>query len=120
VVYTGQPADRFLVETLEPQGADSYFAWNFFDGILMQKEYFSSYVFEDLAADYLESQPVLKAALEAKRKEDADFANSARAQLNFIYEHSPYYEPTYKLYPIGRLKQPMVLPVVGVSASGEE
>lgn len=119
VIFTGQSADRFLVEMLEPQGADSYFAWNFFDGILMQKEYFSSYVFEDLAADYLEQHPELKAALEAKKKEDDEFARSARAQLNYIYEHSPYYEPTYKLYPVGRLKEGIALPVVGLSDPGE-
>lgn len=119
VVFTGQQTDQFLVSTLEPQAADSYFAWNFFDGILMQKEYFSSYVFEDLAAEYLSEHPELKAELEAKRKADSEFANSARAQLNFIYENSPYYEPTYKLYPVGRLQQAIPLPVVGVSELGE-
>ncbi|WP_143473482.1 M14 family zinc carboxypeptidase [Flavilitoribacter nigricans] len=119
VVFTGQPADRFLVEVLEPQGADSYFAWNFFDGILMQKEHFSSYVFEDLAADYLDEHPDLKNKLDTKRKEDSEFANSARAQLNFIYENSPYYEPTYKLYPVGRMKPGIHLPVIGVSELGE-
>ena len=103
-----------MVETLEPQGVDSYFAWNFFDGILMQKEYFSSYVFEDLAADYLSSHPELQKLLEEKRQEDPEFAGSARAQLNFIYEHSPYYESTYKLYPVGRLQVEVVLPVIGV------
>jgi hypothetical protein len=50
IVYVNQPINRLNVETLEPQGADSFFAWNFFDGILMQKEYFSPYVFEDTAA----------------------------------------------------------------------
>lgn len=119
VVFTGQPADQFVVSTLEPQAADSYFAWNFFDGILMQKEYFSSYVFEDLAADYLTANPDLAAELEAKRKADSEFAGSARAQLNFIYENSPYYEPTYKLYPVGRLQQAMLLPVVGIAEPGK-
>jgi hypothetical protein len=31
---------------------------------------------------------------------DPNLAKSARAQLNFIYEHSPYYEPTYRRYPV--------------------
>ena len=35
-----QAANRFLIETLEPQAEDSYFAWNFFDAILGQKEGF--------------------------------------------------------------------------------
>jgi hypothetical protein len=91
------------VETLEPQAPDAFFSWNFFDGILMQKEYFSAYVFEDKAAAMLAEDPELKAALAAKRAEDPEFAKSARAQLNFIYERSPHYEPTYRLYPVGRL-----------------
>lgn len=110
VVYVNQAANRYIVETLEPQGPDSYFAWNFFDGILMQKEYFSSYVFEDLAAQFLEEHPEVKAALEKKKAEDKDFAKSARAQLNFVYEHSPYYERTHRVYPVGRMLKSVRLP----------
>ena len=47
VVYTNQALNRYIVETLEPQGVDSFFAWNFFDSVLGEKEYFSDYVFED-------------------------------------------------------------------------
>lgn len=112
VVFTGQRADRYIVETLEPQAPDSYFAWNFFDGILMQKEYFSSYVFEDLAAAYLEEHPDLRAALEARKTTDAEFAASARAQLAFVYENSPYFEPTVNRYPVARLPAYAKLPVV--------
>ena len=107
VIYTNQAANRYILETLEPQAPDSYFAWNFFDGILMQKEYFSSYVFEDLALKYLEEDPDLKAALEAKKEEDETFAASARAQLDFIYKRSPHYEATHNLYPIGRMVKPI-------------
>lgn len=103
VVYTNQATNRYIIETLEPQAPDSYFAWNFFDGILMQKEYFSAYVFEDLAAQFLEDHPEVKAALEKKKLEDEDFAKSARAQLNFVYEQSPYYERTHRVYPVGRV-----------------
>lgn len=103
VVLTNQSLNRYIVETLEPQAPDAFFSWNFFDGILMQKEYFSAYIFEDKAAAMLAEAPELKAALEARRAEDPEFAQSARAQLNFIYERSPHYEPTYRLYPVGRL-----------------
>lgn len=103
VVFVDQAANRYIVETLEPQAPDAYFAWNFFDGILMQKEYFSAYVFEDLAKDFLAENPDVQAALEAKRQAEPDFAKNARAQLDFIYKHSPYYEPTHQVYPIGRL-----------------
>ncbi|MCP3932027.1 MAG: M14 family metallopeptidase [Bacteroidetes bacterium] len=111
VVFTDQVANRFIVETLEPQAPDSYFAWNFFDGILGQKEYFSSYVFEDMAADMLVKNPELKEALEARKQEDEKFAKSARAQLDFIYKRSPHYEKTHKLYPVGRLMTDEELPL---------
>ncbi len=109
VVYMNQAANKYILECLEPQAPDSYFAWNFFDGILMQKEYFSSYVFEDYAVEFLKSHPEVKEALEAKKKEDARFAKNARAQLDFVYKRSPYYEITHMLYPVGRLTvdQPM-------------
>lgn len=103
IVYVNQSANRYIVETMEPHAPDSWFAWNFFDGILAQKEYFSSYVFEDLAADYLKKNPALKAELEEKKKEDEEFAKSAYQQLDFIYKRSPWHEPTYKLYPVGRV-----------------
>lgn len=111
VVFVDQPSNRYIVETLEPQAPDSFFAWNFFDGILMQKEYFSSYVFEDEAARLLQAYPKLQEALAQRRSEDAEFAKSARAQLHFIYERSPYYEPTYQLYPVGRLVEVVDLPL---------
>ncbi len=96
-------ANRFAIETLEPQAPDSYFAWNRFDGILQQKEYFSAYIFEDTAAEWLKQNPALRQELEEKKKNDKDFAASGDAQLEWVYKHSLYYEPTHNLYPIGRL-----------------
>ena len=103
IFYINQPAARFLVETLEPQGPDSYFSWNFFDTILQQKEHFSPYVFEDIAAELLEKDPNLKEAFERKKKEESGFAENSYQQLNFIYEHSPYYEEAHMNYPVYRL-----------------
>lgn len=104
IINVNQSANRYIVETLEPHAPDSFFAWNFFDGILMRKEYFSPYVFEDLAAELLKKDKDLKRRLEAKKATDEEFANSAYAQLNFIYENSPYYEPTYNRYPVYRVE----------------
>ena len=104
IVYTGQEKDRYIMEVLEPQAPDSYFAWNFMDGILMQKEHFSSYVFEDRAAELLKNNAELRTAFNKKKEEDAAFSENARAQLNFIYEQSPHYEQTYRRYPVFLLK----------------
>lgn len=103
VVYTNQALNRYIVETLEPQGVDSFFAWNFFDSVLGQKEYFSAYVFEDIAADLLKKDPELKQKLDAEKAKNPDLAKSAAAQLNFIYRNSRYFEPTFTRYPIGRM-----------------
>ena len=98
-----QPAARFLVEVLEPQAEDSYFAWNFFDPILGQKEGFSDYVFEETAAQFLKQNPEVRKKLEERRAVDPEFAKSARAQLAFVYQASPYYEPAHNQYPVYRL-----------------
>ena len=99
-----QVANRFLIETLEPAATDSYFAWNFFDGVLGQKEGYSGYAFEDIAADYLKSNPDLKNKLEERKTADTAFAKNGRAQLNFVYENSPWVEPDYLRYPVYRVK----------------
>ena len=104
VIPMNQEANRFLIETLEPQGEDSYFAWNFFDPILGQKEGYSDYVFEETAAGILKQDPPLQKKLEERRAADSTFAKNARAQLSFVYQNSPYHEPAFMRYPVYRLK----------------
>jgi hypothetical protein len=103
VVYTNQALNRFIVETLEPQGVDSYFAWNFFDSMLGSKEGYSPYVFEDVAAELLKKNPDLRKKLDEAKAKDPAMATSASAQLNFVYRNSPYFEKTYLRYPVARL-----------------
>lgn len=111
VIYTNQDANRYLLETLEPQAPDSWMAWNFFDAILMQKEYFSAYVFEDLAAAFLKENPAVREELEEKKKNDPEFAASAKDQLDWVYRHSPWYEPSHRQYPVARLMRAEQLPL---------
>ena len=99
-ITLNQPGNRFLVETLDPRGQDSFFAWNFFDAILGQKEGYSSYAFEETASELLKQQPELKNKLEEKRSTDTAFARNGSAQLNFIYQNSAYYEPAHMRYPV--------------------
>ena len=103
IIPINQTAGRFLVETLEPQGEDSYFAWNYFDGILGQKEGVSDYVFEETAVAYLKEHPEVKTKLDERKATDTAFAKSGRAQLNFVYQNSPYFEPDYLRYPVYRI-----------------
>ncbi len=103
VIRVNQDANRYIVETLEPDAPDSWFAWNFFEPVLMQKEYFSAYVFEDLAAEFLRENPAVREELEAKRKADPEFAGSASKQLDWVYRKSPWYEQTHRMYPVARV-----------------
>ena len=98
-----QVANRFLIEVLEPQADDSYFAWNYFDAILSQKEGYSGYAFEEIAEEYLKNNPEVKTKLEQRRATDTAFAKSSSAQLNFVYQNSPYYEPDHMKYPVFRV-----------------
>ncbi len=105
LVNLGQEADRYIIETLEPTASDSFFAWNFFDGILMQKEYFSTYLFEETALKMIQQDTTLIAELDSLRQADENFAKSQFAQLYHLYKKSPHYEKTHLRYPVGRIME---------------
>lgn len=100
LIPTKQNGARYLFETLEAAAVDSFFNWNFFDTILQQKEGYSAYVFEDIAAEYLKQNKDLKDSLAKKIELDEQFAKNPRAQLDFVYKNSPYYEAAYLKLPI--------------------
>lgn len=102
VVPTRNANVRFIIETLEPHAADSYLAWNYFDAILQQQEWYSAYVFEDEAADLLKSDPEIKKKFDQRMKDDEAFRENANAQLYYLFQLSSHYEPTHNLYPIAR------------------
>lgn len=105
LVPVRQNGAKYLLETLEPEAADSFFNWNFFDAILGQKEYYSDYVFEDTAPIILQEDQKLKAEFENKKAGDSQFAEDGAAQLDWIYRHSPYFEKSYLKYPVYRIKK---------------
>ncbi len=104
IINTDQPANRYLIEMLEPTGDDSFFAWNFFDAILQEKEGYSDYRWNDIAENYLKNNPELKKQLDEKKQSDSVFAKNSSAQLNFIYKNSPWYEPAHNRYPVYRVE----------------
>lgn len=105
VIPVKNEALRFIMETLEPNAPDSYFAWNYFDAILQQKEWFSSYVFEDEAYDMLQNDSELKEKFEQKKATDSTFAQDDFAQLYYLYKKSDHYERTKNQYPIVRVNE---------------
>ncbi|WP_255444000.1 M14 family metallopeptidase [Robiginitalea sp. SC105] len=104
LVPTDQPGIRYILETLEPAAPDSFFNWNFFDTVLQQKEGFSPYVFEETAARLLESDSTLRHAFQRMRDSVPGFADSGYRQLDWLYMHSPNYEPAHRQYPVYRME----------------
>ncbi len=102
MVQVNQFSNRYIVETLEPGAVDGFFAWNFFDEILQQKEWFSTYVFEDKAADMLKNNEELRKEFELKQASDESFNSNQWAQLYWLYLRSDNYERTHNRYPIAR------------------
>ena len=69
----------------------------------MQKEWYSDYVFEDVAAELLKNDKSLRDSLSVAIAIDAKLKNDAHGQLDWVYHHSKYYEKSHNLYPIGKL-----------------
>ena len=99
-----QKGKRYLLETLEPMAADSFFYWNLFDPILQQKEHFSPYVFEDVAYKLLQNDKKIANEFETIKANDTIIANSWYLQLEWIYKHSNYAEKSYLRYPVYRIE----------------
>ena len=100
----GYESDRFVIEVLEPQAKDSYFAWNFFDAITDRKEYFSDYIFTHQIGKIFEEQPQLFSEFQDKMKSDSSFKENVNAQLYFIYTNSKFSEPNFSIYPVARVE----------------
>lgn len=103
VIPVRQEKIKYLLEMFEPKAIDSFFRWNFFDNVLDQREYFSSYGFESNALKYLNEHLEFKAKFEEKRKTDAEFAKNHRAQMSYIYNNTEWLEKTWKRYPVGKI-----------------
>lgn len=112
VIISDQPGNAYIVETLESKNCDSFFAWGFFDGILMQKEWFSDYVFEEKAIEILDRNLALKTEFEEKKKSDKSFADSHMAQLYFVYKNSPYYERSHNRVPVYKIAEKSLIPLL--------
>lgn len=103
IVYVNQNKNRYIVEMLEPRSSDSFFAWNFFDSMLQQKEWFSDYIFEERALEILEENPEMKKEFELEVKNNPEKMHHW-AQLYWIYQRSGFYENTFNRYPIFRIE----------------
>jgi len=104
IISTQQKNIRYLMTVLEPGATDSYFMWNFFDGILQRKEYFSDYLFAPVAEKLLNMDQNLKARYLEKLASDPEFKASHNKKLAWIYEQSGLVEPYYRIYPVAKIE----------------
>ena len=96
-----QDKARYIVETLEPQAHDSFFRWGFFNSILEKKERFSNYVFEDMALQLLQEEPVLNAKFEQWKIKNPTLQTIQSRVLGFVFENCERFnEPQWRRYPV--------------------
>lgn len=96
-----QDQARYAVETLEPQGHDSFFRWGFFNSVLEKKEAYSDYVFEDHALQLLDEEPGLRAKFAAWKAANPALLSDQAAVLDFIFANCQrWVEPEWRRYPV--------------------
>jgi hypothetical protein len=107
LICLGTSCDRFVFETLEPKGADSFYRWGFFDAVLDRKETFSDYLFEDEAERLLLADPALRSRFDKWIHEDRRRLKDGYSCLTFIYHHAArYQEPEWRRFPVLRIVDP--------------
>lgn len=99
-VTTQQKAGELAVHLLHPEAPDSFFAWGEFNTVFQRTEYMENYALIPFARQMLKDNPKLALAFDKKLKNDKSFANDPDARLNWLYEHSPFYDQAYLKYPI--------------------
>jgi len=101
-VPIAQPKARLVMSLLEPQAPDSFVSWGFFSAAFERKEYMENYVTEAVAREMLLHDATLKQEFERRLREDAAFASSPDARLEFFYRRHPSWDERYGLYPVYR------------------
>ncbi|MEN1927933.1 M14 family metallopeptidase [Luteimonas sp. MJ250] len=100
-VPIAQPRARLVMAILEPRAPDSMAAWGEFNNAFEAKEYMESYVAEAVARDMLRD-PAVRDAFERRVAEDAEFAASPRARLEWFHRRHASWDERLGLYPVFR------------------
>ncbi len=98
-VSTNQREIVLILHLLDPESPDSFIKWGFMNSIFERKEYFEMYLFDSLANKMYDENEELRNEFNEKLK-DEDFSKNPYSRLNFFYEHSPYFDKKYNVYPI--------------------
>ena len=101
-VPIAQDKARLVIALLEPQAADSFAAWGWFNQAFERKEYMEPYVAEAEARKQLAADPALREAFAQRLDSDAAFAADPSARLDFFYRRTPSFDERLDLYPVMR------------------
>jgi hypothetical protein len=99
-VTTQQKAGELAVHLLHPEAPDSFFSWGEFNTIFQRTEYMENYALIPFARNMLKEKPKLALQFDQKLKTEKSFASDADARLDWLYQHSPFYDEAYLKYPI--------------------
>ncbi len=99
-VTTQQKAGELAVHLLHPEAPDSFFSWGEFNTIFQRTEYMENYALIPFARNMLKEKPKLALQFDQKLKTEKSFASNADARLDWLYQHSPFYDEAYLKYPI--------------------
>ena len=103
IVPITQARARLVMALLEPQAPDSLMAWGFFNACFEQKEAIEAYVAEQIARDMLANDLAARTEFNRRLKEDAAFAASADARLEFFLRRHASWDQQYMRYPVVRV-----------------
>jgi murein tripeptide amidase MpaA len=106
-VPVAQRLARLVMALFEPRAPDSLAAWGFFNACFEQKEQMEPYVAEQIAAQMLAADPVLRADFAAKLEADPYFAASPGDRLEFFLRRHASWDERYNLYPVMRVDVPL-------------
>jgi Zinc carboxypeptidase len=104
-VPIAQAKSQLAMALLEPREPDSLASWGFFNPAFERKEYMEAYVAEDVASQMLKDDPKLRAEFARRLEQDADFARSPTARLDFFYQRHSSWDDRYNLYPVYRVDE---------------
>ncbi len=103
LIRVNQETNYFIVNMLEPEGADSYFRWNFFDPCLEDREWFSPHpVLEDRIYKYLTENPEARKKLDDAIAANPEMAKNRTAQMYFVYTQGGLANKWVGRYPVAR------------------
>jgi hypothetical protein len=99
-VSTQQPLAKLVVALLDPRAPDSFFSWGFFNQMFQRTEYIESYALIPLAREMLANNKKLLTEFKQKKSDDKAFAENPRAQMQWFYQRSKFYDQEYLKYPV--------------------